>query len=89
MGVREESSVPLLAHLAVVLILPPQLPPPLHPIYPPQAPSSLLEALEQHLASLEGRKLKDLSAASRYDRIAKKLHRADTPVTAATLSSKQ
>uniref|UniRef100_A0A8D0DE32 Phosphatidylinositol-binding clathrin assembly protein n=1 Tax=Sander lucioperca TaxID=283035 RepID=A0A8D0DE32_SANLU len=27
-----------------------------------QAPSSLLEALEQHLASLEGRKLKDLSA---------------------------
>uniref|UniRef100_G3QAW3 Phosphatidylinositol-binding clathrin assembly protein n=1 Tax=Gasterosteus aculeatus aculeatus TaxID=481459 RepID=G3QAW3_GASAC len=30
-----------------------------------QAPSSLLEALEQHLASLEGRKLKDLSAASR------------------------
>uniref|UniRef100_A0A671VML2 Phosphatidylinositol-binding clathrin assembly protein n=1 Tax=Sparus aurata TaxID=8175 RepID=A0A671VML2_SPAAU len=26
-----------------------------------QAPSSLLEALEQHLASLEGRKLKDLS----------------------------
>uniref|UniRef100_A0A674MT94 Phosphatidylinositol-binding clathrin assembly protein n=1 Tax=Takifugu rubripes TaxID=31033 RepID=A0A674MT94_TAKRU len=31
-----------------------------------QAPSSLLEALEQHLASLEGRKLKDLSIASRY-----------------------
>uniref|UniRef100_A0A8C5DX48 Phosphatidylinositol-binding clathrin assembly protein n=1 Tax=Gouania willdenowi TaxID=441366 RepID=A0A8C5DX48_GOUWI len=30
-----------------------------------QAPSSLLEALEQHLASLEGRKLKDLSIASR------------------------
>uniref|UniRef100_A0AAQ5XX73 Phosphatidylinositol-binding clathrin assembly protein n=1 Tax=Amphiprion ocellaris TaxID=80972 RepID=A0AAQ5XX73_AMPOC len=30
-----------------------------------QAPSSLLEALEQHLASLEGRKLKDLSTASR------------------------
>uniref|UniRef100_A0A8C4DJJ8 Phosphatidylinositol-binding clathrin assembly protein n=1 Tax=Dicentrarchus labrax TaxID=13489 RepID=A0A8C4DJJ8_DICLA len=29
-----------------------------------QAPSSLLEALEQHLASLEGRKLKDLSTAS-------------------------
>ncbi|XP_074468042.1 phosphatidylinositol-binding clathrin assembly protein-like isoform X5 [Sebastes fasciatus] len=29
-----------------------------------EAPSSLLEALEQHLASLEGRKLKDLSAAS-------------------------
>uniref|UniRef100_A0AAQ4PW16 Phosphatidylinositol-binding clathrin assembly protein n=1 Tax=Gasterosteus aculeatus aculeatus TaxID=481459 RepID=A0AAQ4PW16_GASAC len=29
-----------------------------------QAPSSLLEALEQHLASLEGRKLKDLSADS-------------------------
>ncbi|XP_053702232.1 phosphatidylinositol-binding clathrin assembly protein-like isoform X2 [Synchiropus splendidus] len=28
-----------------------------------QAPSSLLEALEQHLASLEGRKLKDLSSA--------------------------
>uniref|UniRef100_A0A3P8P9Z6 Phosphatidylinositol-binding clathrin assembly protein n=1 Tax=Astatotilapia calliptera TaxID=8154 RepID=A0A3P8P9Z6_ASTCA len=34
-----------------------------------QAPSSLLEALEQHLASLEGRKLKDLSTASRYDQI--------------------
>uniref|UniRef100_A0A8D3C7M0 Phosphatidylinositol-binding clathrin assembly protein n=1 Tax=Scophthalmus maximus TaxID=52904 RepID=A0A8D3C7M0_SCOMX len=31
-----------------------------------QAPSSLLEALEQHLASLEGRKLKDLSVASRH-----------------------
>uniref|UniRef100_H3CT50 Phosphatidylinositol-binding clathrin assembly protein n=1 Tax=Tetraodon nigroviridis TaxID=99883 RepID=H3CT50_TETNG len=30
-----------------------------------QAPSSLLEALEQHLASLEGRKMKDLSIASR------------------------
>ncbi|AWO99886.1 putative phosphatidylinositol-binding clathrin assembly protein-like [Scophthalmus maximus] len=30
-----------------------------------EAPSSLLEALEQHLASLEGRKLKDLSVASR------------------------
>ncbi|XP_078786800.1 phosphatidylinositol-binding clathrin assembly protein isoform X4 [Oryzias latipes] len=30
-----------------------------------EAPSSLLEALEQHLASLEGRKLKDLSTASR------------------------
>uniref|UniRef100_A0A3Q3SW90 ENTH domain-containing protein n=1 Tax=Mastacembelus armatus TaxID=205130 RepID=A0A3Q3SW90_9TELE len=29
------------------------------------APSSLLEALEQHLASLEGRKLKDLSPVSR------------------------
>ncbi|XP_037605664.1 phosphatidylinositol-binding clathrin assembly protein-like isoform X5 [Sebastes umbrosus] len=29
-----------------------------------EAPSSLLEALEQHLASLEGRKLKDLSTAS-------------------------
>lgn len=29
-----------------------------------QAPSSLLEALEQHLASLEGRKIKELSAAS-------------------------
>ncbi|XP_019719766.1 phosphatidylinositol-binding clathrin assembly protein-like isoform X2 [Hippocampus comes] len=29
-----------------------------------QAPNSLLEALEQHLASLEGRKLKDLSIAS-------------------------
>ncbi|KAM8835781.1 phosphatidylinositol-binding clathrin assembly protein-like isoform 4-T4 [Synchiropus picturatus] len=28
-----------------------------------EAPSSLLEALEQHLASLEGRKLKDLSSA--------------------------
>ncbi|XP_019719767.1 phosphatidylinositol-binding clathrin assembly protein-like isoform X3 [Hippocampus comes] len=30
-----------------------------------EAPNSLLEALEQHLASLEGRKLKDLSIASR------------------------
>ncbi|XP_037125255.1 phosphatidylinositol-binding clathrin assembly protein-like isoform X5 [Syngnathus acus] len=30
-----------------------------------EAPNSLLEALEQHLASLEGRKLKDLSTASR------------------------
>ncbi|XP_053702234.1 phosphatidylinositol-binding clathrin assembly protein-like isoform X3 [Synchiropus splendidus] len=30
-----------------------------------EAPSSLLEALEQHLASLEGRKLKDLSSACR------------------------
>uniref|UniRef100_A0A3Q3A555 ENTH domain-containing protein n=1 Tax=Kryptolebias marmoratus TaxID=37003 RepID=A0A3Q3A555_KRYMA len=30
-----------------------------------QAPNTLLEALEQHLASLEGRKLKDLSVASR------------------------
>ncbi|KAF7206233.1 transcript variant X2, partial [Nothobranchius furzeri] len=30
-----------------------------------EAPSSLLEALEQHLASLEGRKLKDLSTPSR------------------------
>ncbi|XP_051903610.1 phosphatidylinositol-binding clathrin assembly protein-like isoform X7 [Hippocampus zosterae] len=29
-----------------------------------EAPNSLLEALEQHLASLEGRKLKDLSIAS-------------------------
>lgn len=59
MGVRE-AACPLLALLAVVLILPP-----CHS----QAPSSLLEALEQHLASLEGRKLKDLSAASRYDLI--------------------
>uniref|UniRef100_A0A8C5ACA5 ENTH domain-containing protein n=1 Tax=Gadus morhua TaxID=8049 RepID=A0A8C5ACA5_GADMO len=31
----------------------------------PAAPSSLLEALEQHLASLEGRKIKELSAANR------------------------
>ncbi|XP_064182383.1 phosphatidylinositol-binding clathrin assembly protein isoform X7 [Anguilla rostrata] len=30
-----------------------------------QAPSSLLEALEQHLASLEGKKTKEFSAASR------------------------
>ncbi|XP_010211011.1 PREDICTED: phosphatidylinositol-binding clathrin assembly protein-like isoform X3 [Tinamus guttatus] len=30
-----------------------------------QAPSSLLEALEQHLASLEGKKTKEVSAASR------------------------
>ncbi|KAG8553686.1 hypothetical protein GDO81_003513 [Engystomops pustulosus] len=30
-----------------------------------EAPSSLLEALEQHLASLEGKKTKELSAASR------------------------
>uniref|UniRef100_A0A4W4EH18 Phosphatidylinositol-binding clathrin assembly protein n=1 Tax=Electrophorus electricus TaxID=8005 RepID=A0A4W4EH18_ELEEL len=32
----------------------------------PQAPSSLLEALEQHLASLEGKKTKEFSADSRY-----------------------
>lgn len=38
-----------------------------NPFSLPKAPSSLLEALEQHLASLEGRKLKDLSVASRYD----------------------
>uniref|UniRef100_A0A4W4EGY8 Phosphatidylinositol-binding clathrin assembly protein n=1 Tax=Electrophorus electricus TaxID=8005 RepID=A0A4W4EGY8_ELEEL len=31
----------------------------------PQAPSSLLEALEQHLASLEGKKTKEFSADSR------------------------
>lgn len=31
-----------------------------------QAPSSLLDALEQHLASLEGKKIKDSTAASRY-----------------------
>uniref|UniRef100_A0A672K2B5 Si:ch211-200p22.4 n=1 Tax=Sinocyclocheilus grahami TaxID=75366 RepID=A0A672K2B5_SINGR len=30
------------------------------------APSSLLEALEQHLASLEGKKMKDASTVSRY-----------------------
>ncbi|NXH91757.1 PICAL protein, partial [Edolisoma coerulescens] len=30
-----------------------------------QAPSSLLEALEQHLASVEGKKIKEVSAASR------------------------
>ncbi|GAA6110745.1 phosphatidylinositol-binding clathrin assembly protein isoform X4, partial [Tachysurus ichikawai] len=30
-----------------------------------QAPSSLLEALEQHLASLEGKKTKEFSADSR------------------------
>ncbi|XP_041707523.1 phosphatidylinositol-binding clathrin assembly protein isoform X2 [Coregonus clupeaformis] len=30
-----------------------------------QAPSSLLEALEQHLSSLEGRKIKELSTATR------------------------
>lgn len=43
------------------------------PSTPFQAPSSLLEALEQHLASLEGRKLKDLSAASRYQLTTNKL----------------
>ena len=32
----------------------------------PQAPSSLLDALEQHLASLEGKKVKDSTAASRW-----------------------
>lgn len=32
-----------------------------------QAPSSLLEALEQHLASLEGKKTKELSADNRYE----------------------
>ncbi|KAH0625222.1 hypothetical protein JD844_033515 [Phrynosoma platyrhinos] len=31
-----------------------------------QAPSSLLDALEQHLASLEGKKIKDSTAASRH-----------------------
>jgi len=31
-----------------------------------QAPSSLLDALEQHLASLEGKKVKDSTAASRW-----------------------
>lgn len=31
-----------------------------------QAPSSLLEALEQHLASLEGKKIKEASTVSRY-----------------------
>ncbi|KAG9478491.1 hypothetical protein GDO78_013502 [Eleutherodactylus coqui] len=34
-----------------------------------QAPSSLLEALEQHLASLEGKKTKELSAAMREQRL--------------------
>lgn len=34
--------------------------------HPHQAPSSLLDALEQHLASLEGKKVKDSTAASRY-----------------------
>lgn len=32
-----------------------------------QAPSSLLEALEQHLASLEGKKTKELSADNRCE----------------------
>uniref|UniRef100_A0A8B9H2A6 Phosphatidylinositol-binding clathrin assembly protein n=1 Tax=Astyanax mexicanus TaxID=7994 RepID=A0A8B9H2A6_ASTMX len=31
-----------------------------------QAPSSLLQALEQHLASLEGKKIKELSSVNRY-----------------------
>uniref|UniRef100_A0AAR2JLP3 Phosphatidylinositol-binding clathrin assembly protein n=1 Tax=Pygocentrus nattereri TaxID=42514 RepID=A0AAR2JLP3_PYGNA len=31
-----------------------------------QAPSSLLQALEQHLASLEGKKIKELSTVNRY-----------------------
>lgn len=31
-----------------------------------QAPSSLLEALEQHLASLEGKKIKELNADTRW-----------------------
>lgn len=30
-----------------------------------QAPSSLLDTLEQHLASVEGKKVKDSTAASR------------------------
>ncbi|XP_038862099.1 phosphatidylinositol-binding clathrin assembly protein-like [Salvelinus namaycush] len=42
------------------LMFPHAPPPSLH-----QAPSSLLEALEQHLASLEGRKIKELSTATR------------------------
>ena len=71
-GVRE-SSVSHFICLTVALMLPPHLPtllptPSSHP-----APSSLLEALEQHLASLEGRKLKDLSTASRYVPITKTL----------------
>ncbi|XP_053161394.1 phosphatidylinositol-binding clathrin assembly protein isoform X7 [Hemicordylus capensis] len=33
-----------------------------------QAPSSLLDALEQHLASLEGKKIKDSTAASRLQK---------------------
>lgn len=60
-GVRD-SSVPHLVYLPLVLTPPPHFPDP----SPPQAPSSLLEALEQHLASLEGRKLKDFSTTSRY-----------------------
>ncbi|KAM6949489.1 phosphatidylinositol-binding clathrin assembly protein, partial [Aplochiton taeniatus] len=39
------------------------LPPPRPAL--PQAPSSLLEALEQHLASLEGKKIKELTADNR------------------------
>lgn len=65
-GERERDSeecVPL-APLCPDVILPHGSSPTL--FNPPQAPSSLLEALEQHLASLEGRKLKDLSSASRY-----------------------
>lgn len=68
-----ESDVTRFVCLAVVLILPPSPPP--RPPSRSQAPSSLLEALEQHLASLEGRKLKDLSVASRYDQIRKMLLR--------------
>ncbi|XP_077963403.1 phosphatidylinositol binding clathrin assembly protein a isoform X22 [Gasterosteus aculeatus] len=36
-----------------------------------QAPSSLLDALEQHLASLEGKKVKDSTAASRASTLSK------------------
>uniref|UniRef100_A0AAQ5XZB2 Phosphatidylinositol-binding clathrin assembly protein n=1 Tax=Amphiprion ocellaris TaxID=80972 RepID=A0AAQ5XZB2_AMPOC len=54
-----------------------------------QAPSSLLEALEQHLASLEGRKLKDLSTASRYEHIPKKLLRSATPLQWSQLVEKK
>lgn len=48
----------MLFSLGKVLLLHP--PPFLH-----QAPSSLLEALEQHLASLEGRRTKELSTDTR------------------------
>lgn len=64
-GVRVCFNDLLLLLRAILLCgLKPVLPHPSRPHH--QAPSSLLEALEQHLASLEGKKMKDASTVSRY-----------------------
>lgn len=52
-----------------------------------QAPSSLLDALEQHLASLEGKKIKDSTAASRYIILHKAKSRRDVSNTVDESSS--